>query len=85
MGDCYLLSSKQIFQLYHSDIMLYFDEMMMMIDACFVLDQHAELDNYSSNSLNRQFRGRYAALQQHIILIQSQIIFALIPQHCLLS
>jgi hypothetical protein len=48
-------------------------------DVCFVLDQHAELDFYSPSSLKQQFAGRNVAPFGHIILIPSQLVFALIP------
>ena len=43
----------------------------------FVLDQHAELDFYSVSSLKQQSAGRHVALLGHIILIPSQLVFAL--------
>ena len=43
----------------------------------FVLDQDAELDFYSASSLKQQSAGRHVALLGHIILIQSQPVFAL--------
>ena len=43
----------------------------------FVLDQDAELDFYSASSLKQQSAGRHFALLGHIILIQSQPVFAL--------
>ena len=48
-------------------------------DVCFVLDQHAELDFYSPSSLKQQSAGRNVAPFGHIILISSQLVFALIP------
>ena len=45
----------------------------------FVLDQHAELDFYSASSLKQQSVGRHVAPLEHIILIQSQPVFALSP------
>jgi hypothetical protein len=48
------------------------------IDARFVLDQHAELDFYSSSSL-KQSVGRHVAPHGYIILILSQTVFALAP------
>jgi hypothetical protein len=38
-------------------------------EVCFVLDQHAELDLYSANSLKQQSVGRHVAPLGHIILI----------------
>jgi len=43
-----------------------------MIMKYFVLDQQAELDFYSANSLNQQSEGRHVAPLVHIILIPSQ-------------
>jgi hypothetical protein len=43
----------------------------------FVLDQHAELDFYSTSSLKQQSAGRHVAPLGHIILIPSQQVFAL--------
>jgi hypothetical protein len=45
----------------------------------FVLDQHAELDFYSANSLKQHSTGRHVAPLGHIILIPSQPVFALFP------
>jgi hypothetical protein len=45
----------------------------------FVLDQHAELDFYSANSLKQHSTGRHVAPLGHIILIPSQPAFALFP------
>jgi hypothetical protein len=42
----------------------------------FVLDQHAELDFYSTSSLKQQSAGRHVAPLGHIIPIPSQPIFA---------
>jgi hypothetical protein len=42
----------------------------------FVLDQHAELDFYSTSSMKQQSAGRHVAPLGHIILIQSQPVFA---------
>jgi hypothetical protein len=43
----------------------------------FVLDQHAELDFYSANSLKQQSEARHVAPLGHIILIPSQPFFTL--------
>jgi hypothetical protein len=48
-------------------------------DVYFVLDQYAELDLYSASSLKQQYDGRHVASREHIILIQNQPDFALIP------
>jgi hypothetical protein len=45
----------------------------------FVLDQDAELDFYSASSLTQQSAGKNVTPVGHIILIQSQPIFALSP------
>jgi hypothetical protein len=45
----------------------------------FALDQHAELNFYSDNSLKQQSTDRHVAPLGHIILISSQPVFALIP------
>ena len=45
----------------------------------FVLDQHVELDLYSASSLKQQCAGRNVTPFGHIILILSQLIFALSP------
>jgi hypothetical protein len=48
-------------------------------DVCFVLDQHAEFDFYSTSSLKQQFAGRHVAPLGHIILIPSQPVFVITP------
>jgi hypothetical protein len=45
----------------------------------FLLDQHAELDFYSTSSLKQQSVDRDVAPLGHIILIPSQSVFALSP------
>ena len=45
----------------------------------FVLDQHAEMDFYGASSLKQQSAGRHVAPLGHIILISSQLVFALSP------
>jgi hypothetical protein len=45
----------------------------------FVLDQHAELDFYIASSLKQQSADRHVAPLGHIILIPSQLVFALTP------
>jgi hypothetical protein len=42
----------------------------------FVLEQHAELDLYSTSSLKQQSEGRHVAPLGHIILIPNQPLFA---------
>ena len=68
-----------IFQLYHGENKLSFNEMMKRF--AFVLDQYAELDFYSASSLKQQSTGRNVAPLEHIILIPitSQPVFALSP------
>ena len=56
--------NSAIFQLYHGENNL-------------VLDQRAELDFNSTSSLKQQSADRHVAPLRHIILIQSQPVFAL--------
>jgi hypothetical protein len=49
------------------------------VEVHFVLDQHAELDFYSANSLKQQSADRHVAPLGHIIPIPSQQVFALSP------
>jgi hypothetical protein len=58
--------NSAIFQLYHGENNL-------------VLDQRAELDFNSTSSLKQQSADRHVAPLRHIILIQSQPVFALAP------
>ena len=48
-------------------------------EGLFVLDQDAELGFISISSLKQQSAGRHVVLLGHIILIQSQPVFALSP------
>jgi hypothetical protein len=48
-------------------------------EVSFVLDQHAELDFYSANSLKQQSAGRHVSTLRQIIRIPSQPVFALSP------
>ena len=48
-------------------------------EVCFVLDQHAQLNFYSSSSLKQQSADRHVAPLKHIILIPSQPVFGLSP------
>ena len=66
-------ANSAIFQLYHGETKLIFNEIR------FVLDQHAELKFYSASSLKQQSAGRHVAPLGHIILIPSQPVFALSP------
>jgi hypothetical protein len=68
-------ANSTIFQLYHDENKLIFNEMIVRL----VLDQHAELNFYSASSLKQQSAGRHVAPLEHIILIPSQPIFALSP------
>jgi hypothetical protein len=54
-------------------------------DVRFVLDQLAEFDYYSANSLKQQSGGRHVAPLGHIILIPSQPVFGRSPYWCVLS
>ena len=45
----------------------------------FVLDQHADLDFCSANSLKQQSADRHVGPLGHIILIPSQPVFARFP------
>ena len=64
-------ANSAIFQLYHGENMLIFNEIR------FVLDQHAELG--VASSLKQQSAGRHVAPLGHIILISSQPVYALSP------
>ena len=55
---------------------------MMVIMIRFVLDQYAELDFYCANSLKQQPSSRHVAPLEHIIMIPSQLVFALTPYFC---
>ena len=59
-------ANSAIFQLYHGENKLIFNEIR------FVLDQHTELKFYSASSLKQQSVGRHVAPLGHIILIPSQ-------------
>ena len=63
--------NSAIFQLYHGENKLIYNEVH------FVLDQHAQLDFNSASSLKQQPTGRHVAPLWHIILISSQPVFAL--------
>ena len=45
----------------------------------FILDQHAELDLFSTSSLKQHSAGRHVDPLGHIILIPSQTVLALSP------
>jgi hypothetical protein len=66
-------ANSTIYQLYHDEDKLDDDEVR------FVLDEHTELDFYSASSLKQQSTNRHVAPLGHIILIQSQPVFALNP------
>jgi hypothetical protein len=57
--------------------------MSQIVEIRFALDQHAELDFYSAISSKQQSAGRHVAPLGHIILIPSQPVFALSPNHSL--
>ena len=68
-----------IFQLYHSENELHFDDDDDDDDdedSHFELDKHAELEFNSASSLKQQSAGRHVAPLWHIILIPSQPVFA---------
>jgi len=48
-------------------------------DGLFGLDQHAELDFYSTNALKQQSTDRHVTPLRHIMPIPSQLVFALAP------
>ena len=66
-------------QLYHGENFQWDDD---DDEVRFVLDQHAELDFYGAISLKQQSADRYVASLGHIILLQSQPVFALSPYWC---
>ena len=69
-------ANSAIFQLYYGEqVNFQCDD----DEVRFVLDQHAELDFYSDNSLKQQSVGRHVAPLEHIILIPSQPVFVLSP------
>ena len=53
--------------------------MMMIMMSTFLLDQHAQLDFYNASSLKQQSVDRHVVPLKHIVLIQSQPVFALSP------
>lgn len=60
-----------------------FDEIMMM--STFILDQHAQMEFHSANSLQQQSVSRHVVPFRHIIRILCQIVFASTPSCCVLS
>jgi len=66
-------ANSAIFQLFHYNFQWYDDEVR------FVLDQYANVDFYSVNSLKQQFADRQVTHIRHIILIPSHPVFALSP------
>ena len=70
-----LSANSAIFQLYHGENKLIFNE--MMISSALFLDQHTELDFYSDSSLKQKSVDRYVAPLGHIIVIPSQPVFDL--------
>ena len=76
----YSFSKRAIFQLYHGENNLYFDDAYSDTDDVrFVLEQHALLIFYSADSLKQQSAVRHVAPFKHIILTPSQKVFALTP------
>jgi len=68
-----------IFQLYNGKIEEQVNFQWYDDEVRFVLDQHADLDFYSSSSMKQQSAGRHVAPLGHIILIPRQPVFALTP------
>jgi hypothetical protein len=66
-------TNSAIFQLYHGENKLIFNEMMMNLH--FVLDQHAEVGFYSASSLKLQSVDRHVAPLGHIILIPTSLCY----------
>ena len=82
MSDCYLTPSQSFFSTpWREQVNFQWDDGGVR----FVLDQHAELDFYSTNSLKQQSAYRHVAPIGHNILIPSQPVFALFPYCCVLS
>jgi hypothetical protein len=63
-------ANSAIFQLYHGENKLIFNEMMVR----FVLDQHAELDIYSASSLKQQSNQSLLFLLNTACLAEKQQI-----------
>jgi hypothetical protein len=74
VSDCCLTPIQQFFQ-WQEQVNFQWDE----DEVRFLLDQHAELDIYSTSSLKEQSAGRHVAPLGHIMLIPSQLLFALSP------
>ena len=68
MGDYCLTLNEQ-----------FFSYIMARTSVRFVLDQHADFEFYSTSSMKQPFAGRHVAPRGHVILIQSQPVFALSP------
>jgi hypothetical protein len=64
-------ANSVIVQLYYGENNLTINE--MKDEVRFVLDQHAELDCYSTSSLKQRSAGRNVTPFGHIILIPSQL------------
>ena len=80
MSDSWFNLNSQIFQLYHGENKLIFNEMMTNDDEVrFVLDQHVSVDFYGASSLKQQFSDKLVAPLGHIILISSLPVFPLPP------
>ena len=77
-----LNANLAIFQLYHSENKLIFNEMMMR-SALYYTNTRSGI--YSASSLKQQSACRHVASLWHIILNPSQPVFALAPKCCVLS
>ena len=71
-----LNANSAIYQLYHGENKLIFNEMMM---GSALLDQQVELDLYIASSLKQQSTDKHVVPFGHIILIPSHPVFALSP------
>jgi hypothetical protein len=74
--------NSAIFQPYHGENKLIFNEMMMRSALIYT---NTELDFYSASSQKQQSTGRHVAPLGHIIQIPSQPVFARSLYCCLLS
>jgi len=76
MGDCCLKPIQQFSAiLWQEQVNCQWDD----DEVRFVVDQHAEFNIYSVNSLKQQSACRHVAPLEHIILIPSQPVCALTP------
>ena len=65
-----------IFQLYHGENKLNFDEMMILMSALYLTNM-VNWSFYSASSLKQQSVDRHVAPLRHILLIPNQPVFAL--------